>query len=440
MSFFIRTRQLPQAFGLFTKRTISSATSASLATGEQCYSQAKEYILRHQKALELKESANHEHQYDKSKSGLQVVKKIVNQARREQKETLNVQIDFTKGKKSTHINTSNGKNENRNDAEENNLEKAREFMQLAAYLHGYNDAIISLANDALSKHVFDAKEEYKYIFQSDSTDNLIVDMDEIQECSQRGGAHVARKLYELAGERGSKEAWFNLGHLLWTGHDLGNEQSIEPDQSLAMNCFEKAVSLGDDDARYFLAVCYLGEQDEGVDDEIVMDLRRNGLKLVQEAADNGHVGALYYLALLYRNGDAGLEIEPCLNLFMEYLDEAADDGDGDALFLRAYCLFHGEDGYESDIRKALDGFLAAGEEGNSDGLVSAGALYHRGGYDIKKDQRMAFELYQEAGEMGNLEGWRNVVACYALGEGVPRCEKTASHIQKTILDSSIHHE
>ena len=435
MSFFIKTRQLPrQAFGLFTTRTSSSATSSTFATGEQCYNQAQEYILRHEKALELKESANHEQQYEKSKNGLQVVRKIVKQARKAQKETLNVHIDFTKGKSTS----SNGKNENTIDKDENHLEKAKEFMQLAAYLHGYNDAIISLANDALSKNVFDAKEEYKYIFQSDSTDNLIVDMDKIQECGQRGGAHVAMKLYELAGERGSKEAWFNLGHLLWTGRDLGNEQSIEPDQSLAIDCFEKAVSLGDDDARYFLAVCYLGQEDEDDDDaEHVTDLRRKGLKLAQEAADNGHIGALYYLALLYRNGDAGLEIEPCLILFMEYLNEAADDGDGDALFLRAYCLFHGEDGYESDGFLALTGFLAAGEAGNSDGLVSAGALYHRGGYDIKADQRKAFELYQEAGELGNLEGWRNVVACYALGEGVPKCEKTASHIQKTILDSGI---
>jgi TPR repeat protein len=413
---------------------------ANFATGEQCYSQAKEYILRHDKALEMKEKANQDQQYNNSKSGLQVVKRIVKQSRKERKESMKVQIDFTKGNANGDGAASSSPNDpdaaaaanSTNDianGKGNDLEKARDFMQLAAFVHGFNDAIVSLANNALSTSNFDAKKEYKYVIST--AEPLIVDMDEIYECGQQSGAHVAMKLYKLAGERGSKEGWFNLGHLLWNGHDLGNEQSIEPDQSLAIECFEQAVVLGDDDARYFLAVCYLAQ--EGEDDESE-SVRSNGFKLVQDAADNGHIGALYYLALLYRNGDVGLEIEPSLDSFSEYLDEAADDGHDEALFLRAHCLFHGEDGHEVNMRRALEDFLAAGEAGNSDGLVSAGALYHRGGYDIKKDQRKAFELYQQAGEMGNLEGWRNVVACYALGEGVPQCEKTASYIQKTILD------
>ena len=318
------------------------------------------------------------------------------------------------------------------------LEKAQECMQIAAFVHGYNDAIVSLANHALaSSHGFNAVDEYKYV-QTTAAAALILPMEDLKNES---GVRVALKLYQMAAEKGSKEAWFNLGHLYWTGHDRGQDGAdvVEENVPMALKCFENAVDLGDDDARYFLSVYHLSQDDDGDGDgdgdgDDNNNARKRGLALVQEAGDNGHAGALYYLALLYRNGDAGLEIEPCLALFKEYLNEAADGDDADALFMRAHCLFHGEDGYAVDMNAALDGFVKSGEAGNADGFVSAGAMYHHGGYEVKKDQRRAFELYQQAGELGSIEGWKNVVACYALGEGVPRSEETAKYIAKTMLN------
>ena len=62
-------------------------------------------------------------------------------------------------------------------------------------------------------------------------------------------------------------------------------------------------------------------------------------------------------------------------------------------------------------------------------------MYHTGGHDrlITQNQQKSFELYQKAAEMGSKEGWRNLVACYALGEGVPQCSATAKYIAKTML-------
>ena len=72
--------------------------------------------------------------------------------------------------------------------------------------------------------------------------------------------------------------------------------------------------------------------------------------------------------------------------------------------------------------------------------MSAGAMLHRGvGSDddgraiIKCDQQQAFELYQRAGELGSVEGWRNVVARYAMGEGVPKSLETSKYIAKLCL-------
>ena len=55
------------------------------------------------------------------------------------------------------------------------------------------------------------------------------------------------------------------------------------------------------------------------------------------------------------------------------------------------------------------------------------------GIGVPKDQERAFELYQTAGELGSIEGWKNVVACYLTGEGVPQSLETARYISETML-------
>lgn len=402
-----------------------SSDFSSISKGEYYYKQAKYYLEQYDRYLQIQEEENRKQQYggETKKSGIAVIKTIARQTRSQSKQQNAISHQDKKYDATTQQSMDVGNNMKTTDF----IKEAHKCMQVAAFVYGHNDAIVSLANEALSKSQVDADTEYKYILEQET----IINMNDIKACGERSGAHLAMKLYEYAGERGSKEAWFNLGHLLWTGHD-GNEcDKISPDPDMAIDAFQKAIDLGDDDARYFLAVHYLGQESEATNDQT--EVRRHGLKLVQEAADNGHVGALYYLALMYRNGDEELEINPCFILFREYLDEAADNGDSDALFLRAHCLFHGADGYDMDKSKSLEGFIASGEAGNADGFVSAGAIYHHGCEQVKKDQRKAFQLYQQAGEMGSIEGWKNVVACYLLGEGVPKCEKTAQYIQKTIL-------
>ncbi len=404
---------------VFSTAPISlDGTSNHENIGQDFYNQAKQHLQNHNQTLAEREETNRQKQYQKP--GIAVVKTIAKQTRQQTQEEILKMNGSTPGTTTE-------------------LEKAQECMQVAAFVHGYPDALVSLANHALSTKEFDAMKEYKFLMQrnthtynSAAADTIL----NLEGLENKKGVEVARTLYEYAGRAGSKEGWFNLGHLYWTGH----APDIEPCQEAALECFEKAAALGDDDARYFLSVHFLGQEVnvDRIDDDdyecYLEDDRKRGLMLLQEAGDNGHAGALYYIALLYRNGDIGLEIEPCTTLYQEYLDEAAEGGDGDALFLKAHCMYNGEDGYEMDKRKAVDFFVEAGEAGNPDGFVSAGAIYHHGGLDIKQDQRLAFELYQRAGELGSAEGWKNVVACYALGEGVPKCEKTAKYISKTMLN------
>lgn len=63
--------------------------------------------------------------------------------------------------------------------------------------------------------------------------------------------------------------------------------------------------------------------------------------------------------------------------------------------------------------------------------IAGAVLFHGAG--VPEDKRKAFELYQAAGEMGSIEGWRNVVACYVRGEGVPQSIETAKYIASVML-------
>jgi len=256
----------------------------------------------------------------------------------------------------------------------------------------------------------------------------------------------AVELFRQAGAAGSRVGWYNLGHLLWTGFptigdaedeteeqngsapvdkDIEETRIIVPDMEEAMNSFSKAIELGDDDAMYLVGVHLLGQED--------LESSLNGMDLIERAADTGHDGALYYLALLHLNGEPEIGLEPCsLDKFVTMLDRAVDAGNVDARFIRGNSFYGGTEGYPQDFKRALDDFLQAADEGHADSAVSAGAMFHNG-VGVLKDQRKAFELYQLGGELGSKEGWMNVVDCWEQGLGVPKSEETARYIKETIL-------
>lgn len=273
------------------------------------------------------------------------------------------------------------------------------LMEVAAVQYGHKDALVQLGTAAATSL------EHK---------NL----------------RLAKKYYRQAGEQGSPDGWFNLGSLLWQEAERKRSKSLTDE---SMDAFNKAIELGDADAMYFVGVQHLSNDDDGETDLKVC--YQEGLKLVQGAADQGHSGALHYLALFYLNGNMILGIDRCSTSdFIARLDKACLAGSPDALFLRGHAYYHGDHGLVQSYRQALADFQSAAEAGHADAAVSAGAMLHQGiGTIIPRDQRRAFQFYQEAGELGSKEGWRNVVACYALGEGVPQSKGMAQYIANLML-------
>lgn len=372
--------------------------------------------------------------------------------------------------------------------------KARQYMEEAAFRYGHASALVRLGNDALENDgqqpssMFVDKERIQ-AWMDDSPvalqpilnlssvaggDNTSLSNTEYNRHDQYLTPYqqLAACLYKEAGKRGSAEGWYNLGHLIWECIDIESE-STHALKDEAFEAFYKSLKSGDADAMYFLAVQYLSNDQEDTSEESIQfaEFLRNSLekmnpetiKPIQSQTVDGHevdpidmsdgdelylVGynLLYKAALQYNHGPALYhlailhhEVTGNDEEFRALLSAAAATDYSDALFLQGHSYYHGRDGYDKNDKAALENFLAAAANGNTDAMVSAGAMLHRGvkndvgQYVIERDMPRAFDLYQQAGEEGSQEGWRNVVHCYATGQGVPKCVETAKHIAETML-------
>lgn len=95
---------------------------------------------------------------------------------------------------------------------------------------------------------------------------------------------------------------------------------------------------------------------------------------------------------------------------------------------------NGENGFPKNPSLALKYYKLSSSSGSATASVTLGALYYHGlPPSILKNKSEAFQYYQKAGELGSKDGWMNVAACYAEGEGVGKCEKTAKYIVETMV-------
>jgi TPR repeat protein len=347
--------------------------------------------------------------------------------------------------------------------------KARELMEEAAFKYGHPSALVRLGNDALESSESDDDDLQRLMQLALNVQNDVYrDQTDTNHYNEylSPSQQLAACLYKAAGRRGSAEGLFNLGHLLW---EIGENESIKDD---AFQAFYNSFVLGDVDAMYFLAVQYLSHDEEDTSEAstkftsllgrffdridqtlsgsldtnqdlamlnfgpLVLEdhLHQLGYNMLHEAAlRHNHGPALYHLAILHQ------QVNQNDDEFKSILMLAAATGHSDSLFLQGHCYYHGSDGYELDLKEALDNFLAAAENSHIDAMISAGAMLHGGvqnkdgEYIIQQDMPRAFDLYQQAGELGSLDGWRNIVHCYATGKGVPKCLDTAKHIAETML-------
>jgi hypothetical protein len=261
---------------------------------------------------------------------------------------------------------------------------AREQLKEAAFRYGHRLALTKLGNVALeynkqSEHLSFIDKEKFLAWMDESPIDLkhllkLSDYAEGKSSSSEDGMYniydrfltpyqqIAAVLYKAAGRRGSAEAWYNFGHLLWESIDDESRKSASLKDE-AFEAFYKSAQQGDADAIYFLAAQFLSH-DEGdtsaasreftsflrssrdkmnvaifqirrCDLENIEplafedDLHDTGYSLLARAAlEFNHGPALQHLATIHH------EAKGDNNEFKALLSAAADTGHAESLFLQ----------------------------------------------------------------------------------------------------------
>ncbi len=294
--------------------------------------------------------------------------------------------------------------------------RATNLLQIAGIKYRHPKALIELANIELERLAETASLSLSQ--QNDVILNHAWIRDNVQPCLH---------YYEIAGDAGVSEGYYNLAHMYWNGvHGM-----IEADRDIAMNYMLKAIHLGDIDAMYFVGLHRLGHRNE-----YRLDQLQKALQWIEQAVECQHGGALQCLAVLYQRGYKELNIPRCSDdEFQRRLSLAIEhDDNGNAYWLRALSYSEGSHGYPQDVSLWFNDIVKAAELGHGNACLNTGvALFQGFRGHVEQDQERAFQYYQSAGELGVVEGWRNVVDCYATGQGVKQNIEMAKYIGETMI-------
>ncbi|WP_288142388.1 caspase family protein [Mesorhizobium sp.] len=144
-------------------------------------------------------------------------------------------------------------------------------------------------------------------------------------------------------------------------------------------------------------------------------------KAIQQAADRGHVRAVFELGYLYATGTGVAVDRKQANTFYA---AAADKGDPYGMTSWGRALFHGS-GVERDTAKGLDLLLKAAAMGHTYAMNDLGAIFTEGRNGVTADQARAVAFLEAGVERQDMYSMNLLGRNYLSGAGVEKDPKTA---------------
>lgn len=144
-------------------------------------------------------------------------------------------------------------------------------------------------------------------------------------------------------------------------------------------------------------------------------------KAIQQAADRGHVRAVFELGYLYATGTGVAVDRKQANTFYA---AAADKGDPYGMTSWGRALFHGY-GVERDTAKGLDLLLKAAAMGHTYAMNDLGAIFTEGRNGVPADQARAVAFLEAGVERQDMYSMNLLGRNYLSGAGVDKDPKTA---------------
>ena len=195
-------------------------------------------------------------------------------------------------------------------------------------------------------------------------------------------------------------------------------------------CFERGVSMGNEQSKYNQGLMYM--EGKGVAKNYA-----KAIDCMSGTAEKGDVVAQYYIATMYNLGDTGNGVNRDGNKYIYWLTRAAENGHEDALYQLAQCYENGTDvkknkktaveifekipkknqelkiklfyifaaglGVKKDPERALYYFETL--PSNIEGEIADDIFWGRDG--IKKNKKLGLELYKRAAAKGNKEALKS---------------------------------
>lgn len=223
----------------------------------------------------------------------------------------------------------------------------------------------------------------------------------------------AKQLLDEAGEDGYAGAYNRLGWMYWFG-EFVEERSIDT----AVQYFESASKSGNTLAMTNLALLYIEEFNDF----------EKAFALLSDASEKGDFTAMYYLAIMYDNGDW---VEEDLTKALSLMLKAAEGGQPDAMAAIGYYYLCNDLVLENgskwrDVGTGLYWLSEAGFAGCAAAKYYWGLIY-KGDIDIsdsieaeglyKQDPQKSFSQMLEAAESGYLPAMSEVSDMYETGYG-----------------------
>lgn len=196
-----------------------------------------------------------------------------------------------------------------------------------------------------------------------------------------------------------------------------------------MNC---SASLGYDVAQLEMArLLLLGDEQLAIERNI-----RQGLKLLEKAANQNNAEALLRLGMLYNNGIEGYVLKDQEKGF-QYIQAAANMGLPRALYEYGYAKLYGY-GCDQDVSEAISYISAAAENEIPDAFNVMGDLYCYGYvYGIAQDYEAAAQWYQKAVNARYGEAYPSLASLYMNGKGVAKNMERAYQLFRLAADAGV---
>ena len=218
----------------------------------------------------------------------------------------------------------------------------------------------------------------------------------------------------------------------------------------AVECYQKAIDLGYDDAILALADLYEKQGEEEAMIRLLVKAGNQGnvgamsrlethfeevedyrsaIRWTEKQALLGDADAMWWMGVRYREGEV---VEKDLKKAFDWVLKSAHAGHNGAMWWLGDCYRDGE-GTEEDIGEAIKWYEKSAALGNSYAMGRLGMLYDEGN-GVPEDPVLGAEWYRKSAEAGNAQGMYYLALDYEYGTGVEQDDEEAKKRYRKAAD------